>query len=139
MALLGIPRSMSVSASFSPRARFGVVVMRRLRSLACSQSLEIEWPDSCVLFGSVRLELARTADGEIPRNLPCRVAALGTSLTRIYGPVSESSQFWKTHVSFSFHVREHLRPEIRQDYPLNLSILISGGKETNKDSPSNGE
>ena len=30
-------------------------------------------------------------------------------------------------------------PQIRQDYPLNLSILISGGKETNKDSPSNGE
>lgn len=32
-----------------------------------------------------------------------------------------------------------IRPQIRQDYPLNLSILISGGKETNKDSPSNGE
>ena len=31
------------------------------------------------------------------------------------------------------------RPQIRQDYPLNLSISISGGKETNKDSPSNGE
>ena len=30
-------------------------------------------------------------------------------------------------------------PQVRQGYPLNLSILISGGKETNKDSPSNGE
>ena len=30
-------------------------------------------------------------------------------------------------------------PEVRRDYPLNLSISISGGKETNKDSPSNGE
>ena len=30
-------------------------------------------------------------------------------------------------------------PQIRQDYPLNLSISVSGGKETNKDSPSNGE
>ena len=29
--------------------------------------------------------------------------------------------------------------QIRQDYPLNLSISVSGGKETNKDSPSNGE
>ena len=29
--------------------------------------------------------------------------------------------------------------EIIQDYPLNLSISISGGKETNKDSPSSGE
>ena len=33
----------------------------------------------------------------------------------------------------------HFGPDIRQDYPLNLSIFISGGKETNKDSPSNGE
>ena len=31
------------------------------------------------------------------------------------------------------------RPQIRRDYPLNLSILLSGGKETNKDSLSNGE
>jgi hypothetical protein len=30
-------------------------------------------------------------------------------------------------------------PQIRQDYPPNLSILLSGGKETNQDSPSNGE
>lgn len=29
--------------------------------------------------------------------------------------------------------------EIKQDYPLNLSISVSGGKETNKDCPSNGE
>ena len=28
---------------------------------------------------------------------------------------------------------------IRQGYPLNLSISISGGKETNRDGPSNGE
>lgn len=33
----------------------------------------------------------------------------------------------------------HSGPQIRQGYPLNLSILISGGKETNKDSLSNGE
>jgi hypothetical protein len=31
------------------------------------------------------------------------------------------------------------RSELRQGYPLNLSILLSGGKETNKDSLSNGE
>ena len=31
------------------------------------------------------------------------------------------------------------RPEIGRDYPLNLSISLSGGKETNKDSLSNGE
>ena len=31
------------------------------------------------------------------------------------------------------------RPELRQEHPLNLSISISGGKETNQDTPSNGE
>ena len=30
-------------------------------------------------------------------------------------------------------------PQIKQEYPLNLSILVSGGKETNEDSSSNGE
>ena len=32
-----------------------------------------------------------------------------------------------------------LGPPISQEYPLNLSILLGGGKETNKDSLSNGE
>jgi len=31
------------------------------------------------------------------------------------------------------------RPQIERDYPLNLSILLSGGKETNQDSLSSGE
>ena len=31
------------------------------------------------------------------------------------------------------------RPQLRRDDPPNLSILLSGGKETNKDSLSNGE
>ena len=31
------------------------------------------------------------------------------------------------------------RPESRQGYPPNLSILISGGKENNRDTLSNGE
>ena len=33
----------------------------------------------------------------------------------------------------------NFRPQIRRDDPLNLSISVSGGKETNKDSLSNGE
>ena len=31
------------------------------------------------------------------------------------------------------------RPQFSREHPLNLSILLSGGKETNEDSPSNGE
>ncbi|KAG6627133.1 hypothetical protein CIPAW_15G105500 [Carya illinoinensis] len=34
---------------------------------------------------------------------------------------------------------QKLASRVRRDYPLNLSISISGGKETYKDSPSNGE
>ena len=33
----------------------------------------------------------------------------------------------------------YIGPPIRQENPLNLSILLSGGKETNQDSLSNGE
>ena len=33
----------------------------------------------------------------------------------------------------------YFRSEMRLGYPLNLSILIRGGEETNKDSLSNGE
>jgi hypothetical protein len=33
----------------------------------------------------------------------------------------------------------NISPSIHHDYPLDLSILVSGGKETNKDSYSNGE
>jgi hypothetical protein len=32
-----------------------------------------------------------------------------------------------------------MTPEIKQDHPLNLSISVSGGKETNKDYLSSGE
>ena len=37
------------------------------------------------------------------------------------------------------HLAHKPWPQIGWDYPLNLSISISGGKETNKDSPSNCE
>ena len=33
----------------------------------------------------------------------------------------------------------NLRSQLKREDPLNLSILVRGGKETNKDSPSNGE
>ena len=35
--------------------------------------------------------------------------------------------------------QSNVRPQLERDNPLNLSISISGGKETNKDSLSNGE
>ena len=52
--------------------------------------------------------------------------------------LSRGRPFGKCVVKLLLHFTSN-GPDIRQDYPLNLSILISGGKETNKDSPSNGE
>lgn len=47
----------------------------------------------------------------------------------------------RSHTRFTFVrvSRIRLRPQIRRDNPLNLSILLSGGKETNQDSLSSGE
>lgn len=39
----------------------------------------------------------------------------------------------------SAHAELASRPQVRRDYPLSLSISISGGKETYQDSLSNGE
>ena len=36
-------------------------------------------------------------------------------------------------------ITSRIRPLIRKDYPLSLSISLSGGEETNQDFPSNGE
>ena len=37
------------------------------------------------------------------------------------------------------HMLAELRHRMKQGYPLNLSISLSGGEETNQDAPSNGE
>ena len=52
----------------------------------------------------------------------CRVAFAGFPTTLLY-----------------YYSPPLFRSLIKQENPLNLSILISGGKETNSDSPSNGE
>lgn len=50
-----------------------------------------------------------------------------------------------THIYIYTHTHKHLyyititRPQVERQYPPNLSILISGGKETNRDSLSSGE
>ena len=55
------------------------------------------------------------------------------------GRASSTEESLRAHLCGGRRPQTYLRPEIRRDYPLNLSISISGGKETNKDSPSNGE
>ena len=79
-------------------------------------SLDVSEPGSvhCVLLGRLNLLLSFFSGA----------CAMHCPVFFFSSFSSENSWFW---------------PQIRQDYPLNLSILISGGKETNKDSPSNGE
>jgi hypothetical protein len=47
-----------------------------------------------------------------------------------------TAEWWRREAS---QTKKPIQPRIRRDYPLNLSISVSGGKETNKDSLSNGE
>ena len=51
----------------------------------------------------------------------------------------EEENFLKKPRLLAKNIFFNFRPQIRRDYPLNLSISLSGGKETNKDSLSNGE
>ena len=55
-----------------------------------------------------------------------------------YGYISLRSNLKKTRIGF---FQNHLSSasEIRQEHPLNLSILLSGGKEINEDCLSSGE
>ena len=62
------------------------------------------------------------------------VQVIGFALLQGYILVMQKSFTWSVYTD-----DYKGRPQIRQDYPLNLSISLSGGKETNKDSPSNGE
>ena len=45
----------------------------------------------------------------------------------------------RTDVAAVLRTRTSNGPQIRRDYPLSLSISLSGGKETNKDFLSSGE
>ena len=71
--------------------------------------------------------------GRTDRRLACSCggAGLPTDATDRVGRTTSIGTFREVPLFF--------RPQIRRDYPLNLSISVSGGKETNKDSLSNGE
>ena len=83
------------------------------------------------------------------RSLPCLFLGIADSRELSHnfswvGSVSLDLAFKKDCLGEKFFFLLSLlyinfRPEIRQDYPPNLSILISGGKENNSDALSNGE
>jgi hypothetical protein len=57
--------------------------------------------------------------------------AVSPSCARVPKQVSPEGHFGRK--------TSRIRPLIREDYPLSLSISLSGGEETNQDFPSNGE
>jgi hypothetical protein len=76
---------------------------------------------------------------EMPRRLVVYVAALcrRTSRRAFRGPLESKGP--SRALRWCGGASQPLRPHVRRDYPLSLSISISGGKETYKDSPSSGE
>ena len=55
------------------------------------------------------------------------------------GSFSSATRYGVGYNLMSRRRQYNLRPESKRDYPPNLSILISGGKENNSDFLSNGE
>ena len=101
------------------------------RSVRQSGSLREE-EGACALRGASRAasgalrhaeQLAQGAAGVGAVRTACPSAPRGAGVR--FGALSRSAS--------------KLRHRIMEDYPLNLSISLSGGKETNRDAPSNGE
>lgn len=126
-----------------------IVAARRRRLLSgkprrpkCRRFAQRADPHVSILASSARDQQQRQRDGcsdlsVLPSSAACprRRGVCGRVSCDRTNTHDRSNE--RTTSSFSLLLR--LRPEIRRDYPLNLSILISGGKETNQDSLSNGE
>lgn len=74
----------------------------------------------------------------------CPTARLMYCLMTLCRVISTANACWlrltaNGSIVFGWDYQSMCRPQFRWEYPLNLSISVSGGKETNKDSPSNCE
>lgn len=90
----------------------------------CGRS-RLPWPSSCP---RLHPPLAADALRRLARPAGAQAAASGETRSRAL-----------PEAPFAKRNFQNTRPQSRRDYPLNLSILLSGGKETNQDSPSSGE
>ena len=103
---------------------------RAASSRSWEQACELCWACGCLLrrCGAVRCKsVVRCCECKLERDC-------GGGWCRWCWSSSSSSN--KQQQSRNSHKQP---PQINQEYPLNLSISVSGGKETNKDSHSNGE
>ncbi|KAK3745118.1 hypothetical protein RRG08_062990 [Elysia crispata] len=74
-----------------------------------------------------------------PTGLPARRLSLVGALRVSNRPGAIARERGWAQQPSPIFLKFHFRPQIGRDYPLNLSISLSGGRETNQDFPSNGE
>lgn len=131
-APLVLPLPLALSHFLLSRLRCARVGSRRIEPTACPS------PRKNVAYVTVRA----------PRKGPARSVSRERSCTR--SPVASVSDRSSVRPSVRPSVHDvddddderrlrRRRPQSRRDHPLNLSILLSGGKETNQDFPSSGE
>ena len=108
---------------------------KRLVRLLCLAQGRFNIHQTCLHWALSR-DTSRVALKLLSCALLC-LLTLGDSLSWVGGTLRHASR--GESLTRLFPAPLLLRPEIRQDYPPNLSILISGGKENNCDAPSNGE
>ena len=125
-------RSGGFASRWAPRGPIGVLVWAAFFPVSTGRSApDGRWwevPLAVVVrLGTTGRALLR-ARVPPPSLAPC--AAPGAErLRRAVGPFRSAGA----------PLRLNLLHRMEQDYPLNLSISLSGGKETNRDAPSNGE
>ena len=73
------------------------------------------------------------------RSISCRSGFTGDPFCERASASQPRNRCAAARVPFFCALRLNLLHRMEQDYPLNLSISLSGGKETNRDAPSNGE
>ena len=127
---------------FAPESASGAVCSHE-RAAALAEVGECGARLGC-LFGGRRYACRRTTEGPVGvlvafwpqrslaawvHRLPCTAMPARRTST---GGLSDRRRSTRLLALNSLHRME-------QDYPLNLSISLSGGKETNRDAPSNGE
>jgi hypothetical protein len=94
----------------------------------------------CLPSGALAAFLVFVVVGRVsPRLNPLHTKLGVQHYINLYLASGDDSYFSFTKKNKSILILILFRPQVERHYPLNLSILISGGKETNRDSLSSGE
>jgi len=113
--------------------------LRRARAVHRLKGWRLETGEERILRRRASCFVSITVAGGVRVNLrlrSCRLVRLGArvaSLAGLLAPVSSRARRSLRSGAFLF------LHQLKRDYPLNLSISLSGGEETNQDAPSNGE